>query len=699
MRISLRYKILGVLAFLLISAVSFYSGLASLIFRDEKLSLLFDLNHSVAVNVASQLRASLLQTSDQLKLYVLSEVLADRGEVRLPGDFLQKSHVTGTRLFKRAPKDLINENLFVEMKTSGRLPPMTLEKTQLVPLLKEADAEGIAFWGTKEPNASPRFFLVTKIEIRLGREAELYFPVAELEGRPFFETLQNSNIFKAYLTNKNGEVLLHVDRADISNAPAITDHPLLKDFTGNTASTSQTGARAFDYQGESWLGAYAPLGVGSLVFISQANRKEIYSAIRYLLERSAIFGIIVLTITFIGSILFSKGLTRNLRLLTEGAKQIGAGDLKARIEINSRDEISELATSFNAMVDALRASREAIEKYNRELESKVEERTAQLHEINARIKEVQEKLLKTTSLAAIGEVAGRTAHEVLNPLTAILSRIDRSKGLVKNEESLPKQVSDILGAWETDFRKGGMPTLTESLLAPSSIHPEISLFEEDLDNLKKLADFWQQQTAVIGLDLTFVQEQAQRIHRIIDGMRELVRSSAKTEIDCSAAITEAVATMADFISKQGIKLKEELMAKNFLAVANRDEFIQILTNLIRNAFQAILSAGDPSSWKKGAITVRATGEGHLLLVDVIDNGPGVPVDQRSLLFEHGFTTKSPTEGTGMGLSICRRYARAFGGEVDLLYSEPGARGTCFRVTIPLKEIASSDSQPSPAIAA
>src|SRR5689334_18899325 len=114
MRISLRYKILGVLGLLLIAAVSFYTALASTIFKEEKLALLFDINHSIAVNTAGQLRSSLLQTSDQLKLFVLSEVLAERGEVRLPANFLQGSQVIGTRLFKKAPKDLVNENLYVE---------------------------------------------------------------------------------------------------------------------------------------------------------------------------------------------------------------------------------------------------------------------------------------------------------------------------------------------------------------------------------------------------------------------------------------------------------------------------------------------------------------------------------------------------------------------------------------------------------
>lgn len=684
MRISLRYKILAVLGFLLIAAVSCYTGLASLIFREEKLALLYDINHSVAVNTASQLRATLLQTADQLKLYVLSEVLSERGEVKLPANFLQTSSVIGTRLFKKAPKDLVSENLFVEVKGSGKLPQMNLERTQLVPLLKEADAQGIAFWSTRGAKETPRFFLVSRIEIRFTKDTEFYFAVAELEGRPFFQTVQSANIFESYLVKTSGEVMLHCNRNEITPSASISDHPLLKEAlqAGNVAY--KTGASAYDYKGASWLGAFTPVGVGNLVFVSQASRSEVAAAINTLLQRSALFGLIVITATFIASILFSKKLTRNLRLLTNGAKQIGAGDLKAKIVVKSRDEVHELADSFNAMVDALRSSREAIEKYNRELEDKVAERTRQLHETNAQIKDVQEKLLKTTQLAAVGEVAGRTAHEVLNPLTAIISRIDRSRGLVGGETVLPQQLNEILGAWETDFKKGGMKTLSDSLQTPSTIHPELSLFEEDLDNLKKLAHYWQHQTDTIGGDLQFVQDQAHRIHRIVDGMRELVRSSAKADVDCKEALKEAVATMNDFLTKQGIKIKEDLRAMRWTAHLNRDELIQIVTNLIRNSFQAILSMGDPSTWKKGSITVRATSETSLLTIDIIDNGPGVPEDQRAMLFEHGFTTKPPSEGTGLGLSICRRYARAFGGEVELLFSEAGGKGTCFRVTIPLK---------------
>src|SRR4051812_21673048 len=105
MRLSLRYKILGVLGFLLLLAVGFYTGLASLIFREEKVALLYDLNHSIAVNTAAQLKSSLTQVGDELRLYVLAQILGHESEVRLPAHYLKDVHVLGVRLFLKTGDD------------------------------------------------------------------------------------------------------------------------------------------------------------------------------------------------------------------------------------------------------------------------------------------------------------------------------------------------------------------------------------------------------------------------------------------------------------------------------------------------------------------------------------------------------------------------------------------------------------------
>jgi signal transduction histidine kinase len=679
MRFSIRDKILGVLGLLLVTAVCFYTILASFIFSEQKTALLYDLNHSIAVNTAAQLRASLSQVGNQLRVFAISQILSSRSELRLPTDFLKDTPILGARLFRRSEGSLTEEKL-------GDTPGFAAASVE--GLLAEAEANGLAFDRLESPESGARFFIAQKVSVQTGREAVTHLAVAELSADSILRPLQAANLFRSYLVKGDGRALVALDRSAVTKSEGLESHPLLARAKAQGAGSS--GVSSFKQDKEEWYGAYAPVEVGNLYFLTQASRKEVTSAILTLVERSVLFGLIVITLTFIASVLFSKRLTRNLQILTQSARRIEKGDLDSQIAISSRDEIQELASSFNAMMVSLKASREEIERYNRELEDRVAQRTEQLQEANASIKAVQEKLLKTTQLAAVGEVAGRTAHELLNPLTAIMSRLERSRGVIQASggaaaATLPLQLTEILSAWENDYRAGGMTGLTSSLQVASSVKPDITLFEEDLDNLKKLAGYWKQQVEVLNADLGFVQDQSQRIHRIVDGMRELVRSSVKAEVRCQEALKEACLTMADFLSKNRVKLESELNAEKDAAYLNRDEFIQIVTNLMRNAFQAIQMHAEPEKRAEGRITVKAQSLNHQFLVDIVDNGIGVPEDKRHKLFEQGFTTKAPSEGTGLGLAICRRYAHAFGGEVELLYSEPGGRGTCFRITVPLKD--------------
>ncbi len=676
MRLSIRYKILAVTGLLLVAAIGSYTWLASFIFMEQKTALLYDINHSVAVNTAAQVRSSLLRISDQMKLYTVSRLISSgKSELRLPSSSLRENHVLAAGFFLKTSSGFESEKLPPE------LPSLRMDLATLSPFLDEAMRDNHAFWSVPQESGAA-FFLASRLDLTVGSQPRTYVTVAEIDPKPFLELLQSAGLFDSFLIRPGGEVLAHIQdgkSGEASGLPTIADHPLIE---VQKTQGGLSGVRNYDFQGSQWYGAYAPVGLGGLMYISQANRLEVTSALSILLQRSLLFGLIVLTATFIASILFSRRLTANLRNLTQGAIAIGAGDLKAQIKVRSGDEVEALANSFNQMVDALRASREAIERYNHELEAKVEERTAELRDTNAQIKAVQEKLLSTTQLAAVGEVAGRTAHELLNPLTAIISRIERSQVAFQTaggpSESLPSQLMEILQAWSNDFVQGGASKLTAALQGPSTQHPGKTLLEEDLANLQTLGNYWQDQTKVVSADLDFVRDQAQRIHRIVDKMRELVRSSVKSDVSCRSAVEEATGTMADFFAKQGVALQVEWDATEDTAELNRDELVQIVTNLMRNGYQALKESG-----RNGAILIRAQNHGHLLCVDVIDNGTGIAPEHRERLFQQGFTTKGPSEGTGLGLAICRRYAHAFGGEVELLFSESG-RGTCFRITIPLK---------------
>jgi signal transduction histidine kinase len=104
------------------------------------------------------------------------------------------------------------------------------------------------------------------------------------------------------------------------------------------------------------------------------------------------------------------------------------------------------------------------------------------------------------------------------------------------------------------------------------------------------------------------------------------------------------------------------------------ELNQIWGNLIDNALDAIP--------EKGRVEVVAERDSNVVVVRVVDNGPGIPADVRDRIFDPFFTTKPAGQGTGLGLDIVRRLVRHNDGEIAV-ESQPGR--TEFRVSLPIAD--------------
>jgi len=114
---------------------------------------------------------------------------------------------------------------------------------------------------------------------------------------------------------------------------------------------------------------------------------------------------------------------------------------------------------------------------------------------------------------------------------------------------------------------------------------------------------------------------------------------------------------------------------------------QVLTNVVKNATEAV--AAVPAAERgQGRIAVNAGTEGNLIVVEVIDNGIGLPKENRQRLLEPYFTTRE--KGTGLGLAIVTKIVEDHGGRIDLLDSPEvasGGRGALIRITLPRMETA------------
>ena len=119
--------------------------------------------------------------------------------------------------------------------------------------------------------------------------------------------------------------------------------------------------------------------------------------------------------------------------------------------------------------------------------------------------------------------------------------------------------------------------------------------------------------------------------------------------------------------------------------ADRDQLYRVLSNLVRNAAQAIEAQPPPVT---GVVRIAATRHGRAVTIEVADTGPGLPDIKRAHLFE-AFQGSTRRGGSGLGLAIAHELVVAHGGTLDLADQEPGTRGTLFTMVIPDRSVAPS----------
>jgi two-component system NtrC family sensor kinase len=190
-----------------------------------------------------------------------------------------------------------------------------------------------------------------------------------------------------------------------------------------------------------------------------------------------------------------------------------------------------------------------------------------------------------------------------------------------------------------------------------------------------------------------VAERAQRIQAAAERCGRIVRSflamarQRKTQprsVEVEVLIGNALGLLAYGLRAAGIEIEQAIAPGLPSVFCDPDQVTQVLTNLLVNAQQALEGEPQPRRVRLGAVA-----HGNAIVIEVADNGPGIPPNLRSRVFDPFFTTKQMGVGTGIGLAVSRGIVEAHGGSLTLA---PSDRGATFLLRLPLREAGQANAE-------
>ena len=384
---------------------------------------------------------------------------------------------------------------------------------------------------------------------------------------------------------------------------------------------------------------------------------------------------------------------------------------KSKDREQQRKQIQEQAITIKENNKTLRASEEELKQNLEELKVTQEKLKTQKTEVENAYKELQftqKQLIQSEKLASLGQLIASIAHEINTPLGAIRSSADSIEGiLLTTLPNLPEFLNHLDKNTLQDFNKfvekaSKKTNLLSSreqrnvkydlinelekegyeeadyyadLIADLNMQEEKELIKSLLqpENREEIFEIAYQLSTIIRSNQT-IKEATKRAAKTVFALKNFSRqnhSEEKSEVDLNTNL-ETTLTLYHNQIKQGVEVKRNLdEIPSFLG--HPDELVQVWTNLIHNAIQAMNG--------KGKLTVSTQMKENKVLVSIQDTGSGIPQNIQDKIFDAFFTTKPIGEGSGLGLDITRKIIDKHNGKIWFETEEN--IGTTFFIEIPI----------------
>ncbi|MDA3971310.1 MAG: ATP-binding protein [Desulfobulbaceae bacterium] len=247
-------------------------------------------------------------------------------------------------------------------------------------------------------------------------------------------------------------------------------------------------------------------------------------------------------------------------------------------------------------------------------------------DVERRLQTSQAQLVQAGKLAAIGELAAGVSHELNQPLMVLRSRSQLMQRRQAKQTLTPEYVAGVLESFERNTK---------------------------------------------------------RMMNIINHLRTFSRQSDQgmVPVDLNKVVGDSFYMIGEQLKLRNIKVSSDLAEDLPRVQGDASQLEQVILNLLANGRDAVAERWGQEKGMAAAIQIRTMAAGDRVILEVEDNGTGIPADKLDKIFEPFVTTKVVGKGTGLGLSISYGIIEAHGGNIQVTESSP--EGTIFRVDLPV----------------
>ncbi len=465
----------------------------------------------------------------------------------------------------------------------------------------------------------------------------------------------------------------------------------------------------------------------SVAQYADLSARRVGIQIAFALMYTVIALIVLLSAVWIG-LNFANYLVAPIRRLIGAAQVVSTGNLYVQVPTRrSEGDLAQLGETFNKMTQELRTQRDDIVRARDLIDSRRRFTEAVLAGASAGVIGIDaencitilnrsaERLIGRTEAEVLGQPLAEIVPELAGMLAAARSGVQRLfQGQVTiNRNGRERNLSVRVTSEQSGAAEGGyvmtLDDITELVTAQRTsawadvarriaheIKNPLTPIQLSAERLRrKYGGVITEDGGVFQQCTDTIVRQVDDIKRMVDEFSRFARTPKPVMTAEDVADTVRQVVFLQRVANADMDIELEIAQEPMPAKFDRRLISQALTNIIKNATEAI-SAVPPGELGRGRIRIWAGREGNDIVIDVIDNGIGLPKENRSRLLEPYVTTRE--KGTGLGLAIVGRILEEHGGRIELGDAAdkiPGQRGAWLRLRFAAETASSNEAEGAP----